>query len=170
MKPSLRLPASEYSRPVLADFEKVDWAAIAGPEWYRPEQVVPALLALSTDETGDYRVQSRVLFAVGNDHGGELYPAAVAAAPLLLEIALRATRPTAQAMALAVLDNMLSFHGVDPFDVWVTTDGRQLTLNAAVAEAIHAQRTAVETIARSGGSAAAVARSLLGDLDELMSS
>ena len=74
--------------------DAVDWAAFPGTEWYRPTKVAPALraLAAATDQTAARDAGSRVLFAIGNDHAGSLYTAAVPALPFVVEVALHGAR------------------------------------------------------------------------------
>ncbi|XVU28788.1 hypothetical protein ACQPZJ_17535 [Actinoplanes sp. CA-054009] len=69
----------------------VNWAAYAMPpseQWYRPEEIPAAfrsLLSVSSQAEASAACH-RMLFAVGNNHAGLLYPAAVPATSLLTRI------------------------------------------------------------------------------------
>lgn len=57
----------------------VDWFAVPGPIWYRPEAAAGAVQDLATAVSADGAALAvgRLVDAVGNDHRGTLYPAAV---------------------------------------------------------------------------------------------
>ena len=111
----------------------IDWAAIPGSEWYRPERVIPAFAAVRNDADDS---SNAMLFAVANNHGGELYPAAFYAAPILLDIATHDTNQRARAGALAILDDMLWFSpGLAPFDT-VDVNGISTPIDVAIRNVI----------------------------------
>jgi hypothetical protein len=76
---------------VLRVVDEVDWSAYAMPpsgQWYRPADVPAAFRRLVTASTQEEarRAYDDMLFAVGNNHAGCLYPAAAPAAPLLVRV------------------------------------------------------------------------------------
>lgn len=64
--------------------DSIDWNAIPGSEWYRPEKVAKAIAGIRNRDPN----APDIVYQVANNHAGELYPAAVAATPILLDIAL----------------------------------------------------------------------------------
>jgi hypothetical protein len=77
---------------VLRAARSVNWAAYSMPpsaQWYHPD-VVPAafeLLTTASSEEEGRDAYNSMLFAVGNNHAGCLYPAAVPATPLIVRVA-----------------------------------------------------------------------------------
>ena len=120
---------------------EVDWAAIPGSEWYSPERVIPAF-----DVVRGAREESSnaMLFAVANNHAGELYPAAFFAVPILLDIATHDTNQRARACALAILNDMIWFSpGLAPFDA-VDVDGVSTPLDVAIRNLVSSALPALE--------------------------
>jgi hypothetical protein len=70
--------------------EAVDWALIPGTRWYRPELAAAAAGALTGASTPRQVAQAvaDLRRAVSNDHAGILYPAAVPAAGVLVQVVL----------------------------------------------------------------------------------
>lgn len=105
--------ASEPGTDLLRAVEEIDWPAYAMPpsqQWYRPDQVLEAfrlLVAVSNKDEG-LAAYHRMLFAVGNNHAGCLYPAAVPAAPLLTRI-VREFQGWPRWAALEILIEYLAF-------------------------------------------------------------
>ncbi|GAA1024870.1 MULTISPECIES: hypothetical protein [Amycolatopsis] len=58
-----------------------DWHALPGPTWYRPAEAAAAAGDLAKSASADDAASAvrRLVDAVGNDHAGTLYPAAVPA-------------------------------------------------------------------------------------------
>jgi hypothetical protein len=79
---------------VIEQVTEVDWSAYPGPTYYRPSDVPASLraLAAATDEATARDAYHRVLYAIGNDHAGSLYTAAVPALPFVVEIARHGAR------------------------------------------------------------------------------
>lgn len=103
----------ESGSDLLRAIDAVEWAAYAmppSPLGYRPEPVTAVfrrLLAASSwaEASAAY---GEMLFAVGNNHAGCLYPAAVPAAPLLARI-VRERSGWTQWAAMEILIEFLSF-------------------------------------------------------------
>jgi hypothetical protein len=64
----------------------INWAAIPGPKYYHSADVEPAIQAIIDAPAQERDPGAALRDAVGNDHGGTLYPAAVAATSRLVEI------------------------------------------------------------------------------------
>src|SRR5215469_10116686 len=77
---------------ILRAVREVDWAAYPMPpseQWYEPGNIPAAfrrLVAVSNQQEED-AAYSAMLFAIGNNHAGYLYPAAAPAVPLLVRVA-----------------------------------------------------------------------------------
>lgn len=74
---------------------QLDWTKYLEPEYYDPEiisyypeRVAEALIALENFDESDapHGIASKVRFAVGNDHRGTYYPAALEAIDLIIEL------------------------------------------------------------------------------------
>ncbi len=90
--------------------EETDWRHSSGPSDYHPEEVEPALRSIAkvADEQSMRAAYSRVLFAVGNNHAGELYAAAL---PSVARVAkyLTSERPWVRRTAGEILTELLAF-------------------------------------------------------------
>jgi hypothetical protein len=150
----------------MVDFESVDWESFGGPEWYRPSDVPNALRALTSVLTEDdaQSAYNRVLFAVGNNHAGTIYPAALGAVPFILEIALRGSGWSKRS-AIEVLIELVSFEAEPGFES-VRSDGRTESLSVLVRAAVRAHRGAFEGLAKSGEPAQRSAQVLLEALED----
>ena len=75
---------------MLDGVDDIAWDQFPGPEQYEPDSVVPSLHRLAAAQTFDEAeaAYTNVLFAVGNNHAGTLYPASQAALPFVLAIGL----------------------------------------------------------------------------------
>jgi hypothetical protein len=73
-----------------AAIDGADWEHFRGPEYYDPEKARRSLhrLLAAEDEAQSWKAYSDVLYGIGNDHRGSFYPAALAAVPLLVRIAV----------------------------------------------------------------------------------
>ena len=122
--------------------DQIDWSAIPGCEWYRPENVAKAIAGIrNCDPTAP-----DILYQVANNHAGELFPAAVVAAPILLEIAIHSPNLRAATAALAALDNLVWFRGVPPFDV-ILREGAEVSLEKAIRQEIQVARAELVALA-----------------------
>jgi hypothetical protein len=139
----------------------IDWSTIAGTEWYRPQNVPKAIAGIRTcDPTAP-----DILNQVANNHAGELYPAAVAAAPILLGIALQSENHKAAMEALSALDNLVWFRGVPPFDT-VVQEGVEVPLDKAIRQRIEASRTQLTALANRDQRLRKIVLVLLESLDQ----
>lgn len=90
--------------------EETDWRHFPGPSDYHPEEVEPALRSIGsvTDEKSMWAAYNRVLFAVGNNHAGALYAAAL---PAVARVAKHLTSegPWVRRAAGEILTELLAF-------------------------------------------------------------
>ena len=122
--------------------DSIDWSAIPGSKWYRPKNVRKAIAGIRRcDPTAP-----DILYQVANNHAGELYPAAVTAVPILLDIALHFENHKAAMQALSVLDTLVWFRGELPFQT-VVYEGIELPLDKAIRQQIKASRTELAALA-----------------------
>lgn len=90
--------------------EETNWREYAGPSDYDPEAVESALRSIDdvVDERSMRAAYNRVLFAVGNNHAGTLYPAALPAMARVAEH-LRSEGPWVRRAAGEILVELLAF-------------------------------------------------------------
>jgi len=98
----------------------VDWTKYLEPEYfdsekihYSPDRTIKALIQLSQyDESKDESgmgMGSEVRFAIGNDHRGTYYPAALEAIDLIIEIEKHSDIEAARKCATAILNDLYYF-------------------------------------------------------------
>ena len=99
----------------------VDWTKYLEPEYYdsekmyySPERPVKALVHLSRydileDELSGIGLGSEIRFAIGNDHRGTYYPAALEAIDLIIEVLEHSKLEAARKCAAAVLNDLYHF-------------------------------------------------------------
>jgi hypothetical protein len=122
--------------------ESIDWTAIPDSKWYRPENVPKAITGIrNCDPTAP-----DILYQVANNHSGELYPAAVIATPILLDIAFHSYNHKAAIHALSALDTLVWFRGEPPFQTLVYEDV-EITLDKAIRQQVETSRAKLMTLA-----------------------
>jgi hypothetical protein len=157
---------------VLRMVAAVDWSAYAMPpsaQWYEPEHVPAAfkrLVGVGSEQQG-MAAYHAMLFAVGNDHAGVLYPAAAAAAPFLVRV-VRECDGWPRRAALEILTEFCYFEA--DREQFVDPSGRLVHTKEAIVAVIRSlrgdlERMAVQTHKCSVPSAQS-ARGLLECLDE----
>jgi hypothetical protein len=141
--------------------DSIDWSAIPGSEWYRPENVAKSLTGLrNSDPTAP-----DVLYQIANNHAGELYPAAAVATPILLDIAIHSDNRKVAARALAVLDALVWFRGEPPFHTAVN-EGSELPLDKLVRKKIGACRAQLVALAEREQESREIVLALLWSIDQ----
>lgn len=139
----------------------IDWSAIPGSEWYRPENVAKAIAGIrNCDPTAP-----DILYQVANNHAGELYPAAVTATPILLNIALHSENQVAAMQALSALDTLVWFRAEPPFQTAIH-EGVELPLDKAIRQLVEASRTQLTTLANRDQSLRKIVFMLLESIDQ----
>ena len=125
----------------------VQWSRFPGPPHYSPDEVPLAfaeLLAV-TDEASSDAAYNRMLFAVGNNHAGPLYPASVAAVYEVVRAALERTA-WVRHCALNILIEMVCFAPEPGFEPFRTHDGREVDVEAEIRKCVMAAVEAVNAI------------------------
>lgn len=98
----------------------IDWAKYLEPEYYDSERMyfdpsrpVKALIKLSQfnseDDASAKNLSSKILFAIGNDHCGTYYPAALEAIDLIIEIEKYSDNEKARNFAKYTLNDLYYF-------------------------------------------------------------
>ncbi|WP_422378436.1 hypothetical protein [Roseibium sp.] len=97
--------------PLEKSILETDWSRFDGPEEYNPDEVAPALLDLLhlQHEGQADRIQSMVLFAVGNNHRGTYYPALAIAIDFIIEIERQAASRVGKNSAREILYDLKCF-------------------------------------------------------------
>jgi hypothetical protein len=162
------MPEDLNNGGVLRAVREVDWAAYAMPpsaQWYEPGDVPAAfrrLLAVSSRREGQ-AASSAVLFAIGNDHEGTLYPAAAPAAPLPVRVA-REHQGWVRWAALETLIDCLDF-GPDR-EQFIDPSGAVVRTRDAILTAVQGMRQDLNRLAQQeADTCAGSARVLLDRLD-----
>jgi hypothetical protein len=135
---------------ILRAVDEVDWSAYAMPpseRWYRPGDVPKAFrrLVTATDQEEAWAAYDTVLYAVGNNHAGCLYPAAVPAAPFLLRV-VRELAGWPRWATLEILIEYLCFE-VDR-EVFVDPAGSMIDAKAAIIATVGSIREDIERLAQ----------------------
>lgn len=125
----------------------VDWSSFEQPKWNQPGAVESALNALwqLREPDGFDEHYNRILYCLGNNHAGTLFPVAVPAVDALAEFVRDGAHVQGRRCALEVLIDVLSFHpdrdfgsldfgggGEAPLEDWVA--GRCLAAAETVRE------------------------------------
>jgi hypothetical protein len=115
------------------------WKKFPGPVEFRPEEVEASLhqLAQADSRGSAQEAYNRVLSAIGNNHRGTLYPAAVGIIPILVEIAKQG-RAWARWGALEVLVDVAAFEPEIGFETVASPQGPE-NLHAAVMRTLKEQ-------------------------------
>lgn len=133
--------------------EAVDWSAVPGPpDWYEPDRVATGLRALAGATNRVQAAEAGSLLGCGgivHDHGGAVFPAAAAAAPLLLDIAQQG-HPVAREAALGLLDEALSFRPRAGYERVRTPYGRSVRICCAIAHHLRARAAFLAGQGRAG--------------------
>lgn len=157
---------------ILREVGCVDWAAYAMPpsaQWYRHDRVPAAfeLLATASTQKEGREAYNSTLFAIGNDHAGCLYPAAVPAVPFIVRVACEYEGWQRWA-ALEILIECLVFE-VDR-EQFTDPGGSVIHTRDAIVAAIRERRADLDQMTRPGdtGPIAVSARQLVEQLDDII--
>jgi hypothetical protein len=158
------------SSKILQAVDDVDWHGYSMPpseQWYRADNVPAAfrlLVASSSQEEGQ-NAYNGMLSAIGNNHAGCLYPAAVPAVPLLTRVA-RELLGWPRWSALEILIECLIF-SVDR-EEFVDPSGSTIRTKDAIVTAVRSTREDLQRLAQEQVAfpPAKSAQDLLEQLDE----
>ncbi|MFC5822192.1 hypothetical protein [Nonomuraea harbinensis] len=140
--------------------QTVDWAAIPGPRGYQPETVAEAIATLLRSTCNDLDQGHGIRSAVGNDHAGTLYPAAVAGTDVLLEIITEHPGPPRQTALCVLLDWWGCFQPEPGFESYTDHEGETIDVITAIVERVGQAIGTLEVIAEQDSNA----RGLIGEL------
>lgn len=118
------------SSPIEEKIRSIRWERYDGPDYYRPGDLVEALIDLANFDESRARggLENKVLFAVGNNHAGTYYPAILEAADILIEIEQKAEVPESRKCAHEILTDLYYFcadvgtytgHSIDQIEAFV---------------------------------------------------
>ncbi|MEU7327573.1 hypothetical protein [Streptomyces parvus] len=137
------------------EIDAVDWGSMPGhPDWYEPERVVRGLSALAEAVGLAQAAEAGSRLAGGgivHGHSAAVFPAAVAATPLLLDIA-RQGHPAARDTALGLLDEALPCHPHAGYTRVMSPDGTAVPLCCAIAHHLRARADFLVGLGRRGKS------------------
>ncbi|MGW0845702.1 hypothetical protein ACWD26_37330 [Streptomyces sp. NPDC002787] len=121
---------------MLDAIDAVDWGSIPGhPHWYEPDRAAHGLRALAEAANLVQAAEAGSLLGGGgivHGHSAAVFPAAVVAAPLLLDIAQKG-HPAAKGTALGLLDEALSCYPHAGYTRAVAADGTAVPICCAIA-------------------------------------
>lgn len=114
-----------------------DCAEFPGPRWYEPKSVPHALALLRSvrSEADAQSAYNRVLFAIGNNHAGSLYPIAAAAVYDILQI-IAEQSGWSRSAALTILEELLRFAPEPDFATFRRGDGAAIDVSLEIVLAI----------------------------------
>ncbi|MFC4118367.1 hypothetical protein [Nonomuraea zeae] len=141
--------------------QAVDWAAIPGPRWYQPEIVAEAFATLRRSARSDLDQEGGIRSAVGNDHAGTLYPAAVTGTDVLLEIITEHPGPARQAALCVLLDWWGCFQPEPGFESYTDHEGETIDVITAIVERIGQAVGTLQMIAEQDLNARGLIRKLI---------
>lgn len=127
--PAIWIQAASIEHQIQA----IDWATFPQPDWNSPTEVREALLALNQVHLSEKSVDvyHRVLFALGNAHGGTVCPVAIPATEIIAKIAIESHGLVRHA-AIEVLCDLLNFFPEPGFETVQTANGSTAPLDSEV--------------------------------------
>ncbi|MCG5216925.1 hypothetical protein [Streptosporangium sp. KLBMP 9127] len=139
----------------------VEWAAIPGPRWYQPETVTAAFADLAKAIHSDTDQGAGVRSAVGNDHAGTLYPAAVTGTDVLLGIISDRTGPPRDIALSILLDWWGCFQPEPGFESYMDPAGQTVDLIPAIVQRVEQAAETLQAIAEQDTNARGAVRELV---------
>ena len=96
---------------IINRIQSTDWNQFSGPEYYKPDEVAPALLSLLELDKSSHanEVGDNILYALGNNHAGTYYPVIFAALDLIISIEKDAPDSVIRICAKAILNDLSCF-------------------------------------------------------------
>ncbi|MER8073497.1 hypothetical protein ABTZ59_35235 [Streptomyces sp. NPDC094034] len=145
---------------MLEEIKAVDWGSIPGhPDWYEPGRAARGLSALAEAANLVQAAEAGSRLAGGgivHGHSAAVFPAAVVAAPLLLDIAQQG-HPAARDTALNLLDEALSCYPHTGYTRVMAPEGAAVPLCCAIAHHIRARTDFLVGLGKKGKSLLGVA-------------
>lgn len=124
------------------EIDAVDWTSLPGhPRWYDPDRAARGLRALAEAANPVQAAEAGSQLGGGgivHGHSAAVFPAAVVAAPLLLDIVERG-HPSAGDTALGLLEEALTCYPHDGYTRVAAADGTEVPLCCALAHHVRAR-------------------------------
>ncbi|MFR9793860.1 hypothetical protein ACL07V_35300 [Streptomyces sp. MB22_4] len=140
---------------MLEEIDAVDWGGVPGhPDWYEPDRAARGLRALAEAGNLVQAAKARSQLDGGgivHGHSAAVFPAAVMATPLLLDIAQHG-HPAAKAAALGLIDEALSSYPHAGYTRVAAPDGAAVPLCCAIAHHLRARTDFLVGLGRRGKS------------------
>jgi hypothetical protein len=127
------------------DIHNISWERFSQPEWNHPDTVPQALQLLASvdDQTLGRRVYHKVLYALGNNHAGTVYPVALPAVPFIRSIAASG-QVWARRTAFDILIDLCMFDPEPGYEMSIQPDQSQVRLADALRHEIAQARGLAE--------------------------
>lgn len=151
--------------------DAVDWSRITGSRWYQPEAAQAAADALCDSPSAERaaRAVADLRHAVSNDHAGTLYPAAVPATTVFLEVIADRPGPARQEALDALLDWWGCFIADPGFETYDDPEHGPVNVCEGIAERVRAAADMLRRVAEDpsdGGHHRPAVKELLQNLDD----
>ncbi|MET8772197.1 hypothetical protein [Streptomyces sp. NPDC004658] len=138
---------------MLDAIDVVDWGALPGhPDWYEPARAARGLRALAEAGNLVEAAEAGSLLGGGgivHGHSAAVFPAAVVATPLLLDIAQHG-HPAARATALGLVDEALSSYPHAGYTRVTTSYGAAVPICCAIAGHLRARTAFLAELGKRG--------------------
>ena len=150
--------------------ENIKWDDYPAPEWNEAGTVSSSLLALASlsDGNAENETYNRVLFALGNNHGGTYYPIVIPAVAFIIEIAEQGRSHVSRKCSLDILIDLISsFDAEIEYEIIPDNVGNRVNLEDVLAVKVYDAKEVFEHIANDS-SESSINRQLATDLLECL--
>jgi hypothetical protein len=150
------------------DVNHVPWERFPQPEWNRPDTVPQALQLLASvdDQIQARRVYDTVLYALGNNHAGTVYPVALPALLFIRNVAA-SSQVWACHTAFDILIDLCAFEPEPGYETIIQPDQSQVRLADALRHEIAQARVLAEQV-RDGVSTPSALQSIVQEFLEVL--
>ena len=151
--------------------DAIDWSRVAGSRWYRPEYAQAAVDVLRDSPSAEAAATAvaHLRYAVSNDHAGTLYPAAVPATTVFLEVIAAHAGPARGEAVDALLDWCGCFVADPGFEVYDDPERGPVDVREGIVERVRAAAEMLRRVAQDasgGGHHRPAMKELLENLDD----
>jgi hypothetical protein len=166
----VQMPARSSLAALGVPVDAIDWSRVAGSRWYRPEDAQAAVDALRDSSSAEAAATAvaRLRYAVSNDHAGTLYPAAVPATTVFLEVIADQSGPARGEAVDALLDWWGCFVADPGFEVYDDPEHGPVDVREGIVERVRAAAEMLRRVAQDpsgGGHHRPAVKELLKNLD-----
>jgi hypothetical protein len=124
----------------------INWATIPGPKYYHPADVESAIQSVVEAPVQERDPGAALRYAVGNDHAGTLYPAAVAATKRLLDVIQNRPGAPRRAALIVLIDWWGTFRPEPGYETFPDSTGATVELLPAIVNEIVAAEPLLASI------------------------